>query len=150
MSLTGVYDEANIFARMIRGEIPAAKVFEDDKVLAFMDLFPQSPGHALVISKTSRARNLLEVEPAALGSLMLGVQRLARAVDAALHPDGIVISQFNGAPAGQTVFHLHVHVIPRYDGVALAGHGQSGRADPADLAALASRIAAALDQASPA
>ncbi|MET0273426.1 MAG: HIT family protein, partial [Phenylobacterium sp.] len=123
MSLDGTYDAGNIFAKILRGEMPAAKVFEDEHVLAFMDVFPQAKGHTLVIPKHSSARNLLEEEPQVLAPLMLGVQRVARVVRAALNPDGIVITQFNGAPAGQTVFHLHFHIIPRYDGTAVAGHG---------------------------
>ena len=141
MSLDGSYDPDNVFAKVIRGELPAAKVFEDDAVLAFMDLFPQSRGHVLVISKGSTARNLLEVDPDHLRTLMLGVQRVAKAVRAALEPDGIVVTQFNGAPAGQTVFHLHVHVIPRYEGVELGRHGAGDPADADDLKALAHAIA---------
>lgn len=144
MSLDGTYDEANIFAKIVRGEIPSAKVFEDDDVLAFMDAFPQSKGHSLVISKTSKARNLLEVEPEVLVKVMAAVQRLTRAAAKALKPDGVVVTQFNGAPAGQTIFHLHVHVIPRWEGEALGRHG-GGMADPAELQALAKQIAAALD-----
>lgn len=151
MSLDGEYDPDNVFARVLRGELPAAKVFEDAGVLAFLDLFPQSRGHVLVISKASRARNLLEVAPDHLAGLMLGVQRVAKAVRAALRPDGIVVTQFNGAPAGQSVFHLHVHVIPTYAGAHLRGHrgeaeaapaqGAPVMADPGELAALARRIA---------
>ncbi len=141
MSLDGTYDEDNIFARILRGEMASARVFEDDHVFAFMDAFPQSRGHTLVIPKHSRARNLLEEEPRILGPLMLGVQRVARAVRAALEPDGLVITQFNGAPAGQTVFHLHVHIIPRWDGAPLGRHG-GGMADAAELRALAAQIAA--------
>lgn len=141
MSLDGAYDVDNVFARVIRGELPAARVFEDDEVLAFMDLFPQSRGHLLVVSKGSRARNLLDVDPEHLTALALGVQRVAKAVRAALEPDGLVVTQFNGAAAGQTVFHLHVHVIPRYADQALARHGAGGAADPGELAELARRIA---------
>lgn len=144
MSLDGTYDDANIFAKIVRGEIPSAKVFEDDDVLAFMDAFPQAKGHCLVISKTSKARNLLEIEPEVLAKVMAGVQRLTRAVVKALKPDGVVVTQFNGAPAGQTIFHLHVHVIPRWEGEALGRHG-GGMADPAELQALAGQIRAALD-----
>lgn len=144
MSLDGPYDPANVFARVLRGELPAHKVWEDDEVLAFMDLFPQARGHVLVISKASRARNLLEVEPEHLQGLMLGVQRTARAVRAALEPDGIVVTQFNGAAAGQTVFHLHVHIIPRWEGEALARHAGGAPADAAELAELARAIAAKL------
>lgn len=142
MSLDGRYDPDNVFAKMLRGEIPTAKIFEDDEVLAFMDLFPQSKGHCLVVSKRSQARNLLEVEPERLCGLMLGVQKLTRGVRDALQPDGIVVTQFNGAPAGQTVFHLHVHVIPRWEGVPLGRHASGQPADAQELQALAKKIAA--------
>ena len=142
MSLDGTYDAGNIFAKMIRGEAPCARIYEDENVLAFLDLFPQSRGHTMVVSRTSQARNLLDVEPAALEALMLGVQKVARGVRAALNPDGLVLTQFNGAPAGQTVFHLHFHIIPRYDGGALAGHGGARLADTVELAELAREIGA--------
>lgn len=144
MSLDGSYDDANIFAKIIRGEAPAVKVFEDADVLAFMDVFPQSPGHLLVISKTSKARNLLDAEPQTLATLIAAAQKLARAQRAALKPDGIVMTQFNGAPAGQTVFHLHIHLIPRWDGVALGRHGAGGMADIGELTKQAEQIKAAL------
>ena len=144
MSLDGAYDDTNIFAKMIRGEAPCAKVYEDADVMAFLDLFPQSRGHTLVVSKTSKARNLLDVEPGALRTLMLGVQTVAKALRATLNPDGMVVTQFNGAPAGQTVFHLHFHIIPRFEDTPLGAHG--GRmADTVELAALAKDIAAHLD-----
>lgn len=142
MSLDGAYDPDNVFAKVLRGDLPSHRVFEDDEVLAFMDLFPQSRGHVLVISKASQARNLLDVSPEHLAGLMLGVQRLAKAVRAALEPDGIVVTQFNGAPAGQTVFHLHVHIIPRWEGEALGRHATGGPADAGELAELARAIAA--------
>ena len=142
MSLDGTYDAGNIFAKILRGEIPAAKVFEDDHVFAFMDVFPQGRGHTLVIPKHSTARNLLDEAPEVIGPLMLGVQRVAKAVRAALKPDGLVITQFNGTAAGQTVFHLHVHIIPRWDGVSLGRHGAGGMADMNELKALAAEIAA--------
>ena len=142
MSLDGAYDPDNVFAKVLRGDLPSHKVFEDDEVLAFMDLFPQSRGHTLVISKASRARNLLDVSPEHLTGLMLGVQRVARAVRAALQPDGLVVTQFNGASAGQTVFHLHVHVIPRWEAEPLARHAGSAPADAGELAELARAIAA--------
>ena len=142
MGLDGAYDDANIFAKILRGEAPAARVFEDEHILAFMDVFPQSRGHTLVISKHSRARNLLDVEPETLGRLILGVQRVAGAVRAALKPEGLMVAQLNGAPAGQSVFHLHFHVIPRWEGQPLKPHGQGGMADPAELAVLAKQIAA--------
>ena len=142
MSLDGAYDEANVFAKIIRGEIPAAKVLEDAHVLAFMDVFPQSRGHVLVVSKTSHARNLLDVETDVLARLIGDVQRVAKAIEAALKPDGVVLTQFSGAAAGQTVYHLHFHLIPRWEGQALKPHGEGGMADPAELAALAKQIAA--------
>ena len=142
MSLDGTYDAGNIFAKILRGEMPAAKVFEDDHVFAFMDVFPQGRGHTLVIPKHSTARNLLDEAPEVIGPLMLGVQRVTKAVRAALKPDGLVITQFNGTAAGQTVFHLHVHIIPRWDGVALGRHGAGGMADMNELKVLAAEIAA--------
>jgi histidine triad (HIT) family protein len=145
MSLDGVYDEHNVFAKIVRGEIPAARIFEDDATLAFMDAFPQSRGHCLVIHRTATARNLLDVELPALNAIMATVQRVARAVRAALNPDGIVITQFNGAASGQTVFHLHVHIIPRWDGVPLGRHAAGGMADAQELRALAAQIADQID-----
>ena len=141
MSLDGTYDDGNIFAKILRGEAPAARVFEDDHILSFMDVFPQARGHTLVIPKHYQARNLLDEEPAVLANVILGVQRVTRAVRAALKPDGIVVTQFNGAPAGQTVFHLHFHIIPRWEGVALGRHAAGGMADPAELKSLAAQIA---------
>ena len=142
MSLDGAYDPDNVFARILRGELPCAKVYEDADVFAFMDLYPQSRGHMVAVSKASHARNLLEVEPAALEHLILGVQRLARAARAALKPDGIAVSQFNGAPAGQSVFHLHFHIVPRFEGEALRGHAGGAAADADELAEIARSIAA--------
>lgn len=144
MSLDGTYDDNNIFAKILRGEMPAVKVYEDDVVLAFMDLFPQSRGHTLVMPKGVKARNLLDLPPEKVGPLMERVQKVARAVEKALTPDGVAIVQFNGAPAGQTVFHLHVHIIPRFEGAKLAGHSHGNKADPAELDALAKQIAAAI------
>lgn len=143
MSLDGTYEPDNIFAKIVRGEIPAAKIFEDDEVVAFMDAFPQAKGHCLVISKTSQARNLLDVEPEVLSAMTAAVQKLTRAVRAALKPDGIVVTQFNGAPAGQTIFHLHFHIIPRWEGVPVGRHGE-GMADAGELKELAQQIASAL------
>jgi len=141
MSLDGTYDAGNIFAKILRGEMPSVRVFEDDHVLAFMDVFPQARGHTLVIPKHSTARNFLEEAPEIVGPLMLGVQRVAKAVRAALNPDGLVVTQFNGAPAGQTVYHLHFHIIPRWEGVPLGRHAE-GMADMDELKALAAQISA--------
>lgn len=142
MSLDGTYDDGNIFAKILRGEAPAARVFEDEHVYAFMDVFPQSRGHTLVIPKRSSARNLLDEEPQVLGELILGVQRVARAVRAALKPDGLVVTQFNGSTAGQTVFHLHFHIIPRWEGAPIGRHASGQMADPAELKELAEQISA--------
>lgn len=144
MSLHGAYDLNNLFAKILRGEIPCVKVFEDDIALAFMDIFPQARGHVLAIPKGVAARNFLELPRQQVGPYLERVQRLAIAVEKALKPDGVVITQFNGAPAGQTIFHLHFHIIPRYEGVQLAGHGHSNKADMAELEALAAQIAGAL------
>ena len=136
------YDSTNIFAKILRGEIPAHKVYEDATALVMMDIFPQSRGHVLVVPK-AQSRNLLDADPAALSELIPLVQRVARAVKAATGADGIRLAQFNEEAAGQTVFHLHFHVIPAYAGVPIGGHA-SQKADDADLAALAQEIAAQL------
>lgn len=143
MSLEAAYDASNIFARIVRGELPAVKVFEDDLAIAFMDIFPQSRGHTLVIPKKSTAANLLDEDPSTLQALIVRVQRIAHAVAKALKPAGVRIAQFNGAPAGQTVFHLHFHIIPVYEGAKLAPHA-GGKSDPAELEAIAAEIRAAL------
>lgn len=144
MTLHATYDPENIFAKIIKGDIPSVKVFEDDDVLAFMDVFPQSEGHVLVISKTSTARNLLEIEPEALAKVIAATQRIARAVEAALKPEGFQILQFNGDAGGQTVFHLHFHIVPRWADRAMKGHGHAPMAEMETLKALADRIAAEL------
>jgi histidine triad (HIT) family protein len=115
------YDDTNIFARILRSEIPAHKVYEDDQIVAFMDVMPQGAGHTLVVPKAP-SRNLLDADPAVLGALMAVTQKVAAAAKQAFAADGITIMQFNEAASGQTVFHLHIHVIPRFDGVALKRH----------------------------
>ncbi|KKC38691.1 HIT family hydrolase [Devosia epidermidihirudinis] len=136
------YDPSNIFGKILRGEIPAHKVYEDETALVMMDIFPQSRGHTLVIPKAV-SRNLLDADPAALAAVIPLVQKVAKAVKSATNADGIRLAQFNEATAGQTVFHLHFHIIPAYEGTALAPHA-GGKADDAELAALASEIAAQL------
>lgn len=145
MSLHGPYDTDNIFARILRGEIPSVTVWEDDHVRVFMDVFPQSEGHMLVISKTSRARNLLEVDPDTLNHIMRAVHRTTRAAERALRPEGISIMQFNGEAGGQTVFHLHFHIIPRWSDRPMKGHGHAPMADSDRLRALADKVAAELE-----
>ena len=145
MSLHGAYDPDNIFAKILRGDMPSVKVWEDDDVLAFMDVFPQSEGHVLVVSKTSTARTLLEIEPEVLAKLTAAVQRTARAVEKALKPEGLSLMQFNGEAGGQTVFHLHFHIVPRWADRPMKGHGHAPMADAEQLKILAQKIAAALD-----
>lgn len=144
MTLHGSYDPDNIFAKMLRGEIPCVKVFEDDVALAFMDIFPQAEGHTLVIPKDIEARNLIEMPTDRLGPYMERVQKVTQAVEQALKPDGIVVTQFNGAPAGQTVYHLHFHIIPRREGESLGRHSGGKPADTDTLKAIAGKIAAFL------
>jgi histidine triad (HIT) family protein len=115
------YDNDNIFAKILRNEIPATRVYEDDETLAFMDVMPQSPGHTLVIPKQS-AENLFDLDLTAGTAVLRTAQKVARAVETALHADGIMLNQFNGPVAGQTVFHFHVHIVPRYEGVPLRQH----------------------------
>lgn len=136
------YDPTNIFAKILKRELPCHRVFEDETALVMLDIFPQSKGHTLVIPKAA-SRNLLDADPAVLSAVMPLVQRVARSVQWATGADGIRLAQFNEAPAGQTVFHLHFHLIPAYEGQNLGAHA-SGRADDAELAELAKTIADAL------
>ena len=144
MSLDGDYDPDNIFAKIVRGDMPAAKVFEDHETFAFMDAFPQGPGHTLVVHKTAHSRNLLDIEPEPLSALILTVQRVSRAVVAAMKPEGLLVTQFNGAPAGQTIFHLHFHIIPRWRQIPLGRHAGAAMADLGELTKQAHKIAAEL------
>jgi len=117
------YDSNNIFAKILRGEIPCVKVYEDAKTLAFMDVMPEAEGHVLVVSKES-AETILDLSPDGLSAMMAAVQKVARAVDKALQPDGILLKQYNRPAAGQSVFHVHFHIVPRWEGVPLAPHGK--------------------------
>ncbi|WP_454730807.1 MULTISPECIES: HIT family protein [Cupriavidus] len=139
------YDPNNVFARILRGELPCNKVYEDDDTIAFMDIMPQSDGHTLVVTKEAAAE-IFDLSEAAAGAAIRTTQRVARAVRAAFSPDGISIGQFNGAAAGQTVPHVHFHIVPRYADRPLRGHG-SDMQDPAVLAGHAERIIAALREA---
>jgi len=136
------YDPNNIFAKILRGEIPCEKVYEDDVALAFMDIMPRADGHVLVLPKTP-ARGLLDADPQVLSALILRVQKLAQAVKKATGADGVTIHQFNEAAGGQSVYHLHFHVMPRWDGVALRPH-EGKMADGALLKTQAEKIRAAL------
>lgn len=135
------YDPENIFAKILRGEIPSTRVYEDDETLAFMDIMPRSDGHLLVIPKTS-CRNVLDASPEQLASVMKTVQKLSQAVMKAFEADGVTIQQFNEAAGGQEVFHLHFHVLPRYEGVSMRPPGNMG--DFEVIAAQADKIKAAL------
>jgi histidine triad (HIT) family protein len=115
------YDSDNIFAKIIRGEIPAFTVYEDDATLAFMDVMPQSPGHTLVIPKIP-AENLFDLELESATAALKTTQLVAGAILEAFKADGIMLNQFNGPVAGQTVFHFHIHIVPRYEGVPLRRH----------------------------
>jgi histidine triad (HIT) family protein len=143
MSLEIAYDPTNIFAKILRGEMPCWKVYEDDHALAFLDIFPQGPGHTLVIPKIA-ATNVLSFPTEALGPYMASVQHVARGVQKAFAAEGITIFQFNGAAGGQTVFHLHFHIIPRHEGIGLIGHGKSAMAPNDKLIAQRDAIIAAL------
>lgn len=136
------YDSSNIFAKILRGEIPCVKVYEDDKTLAFMDVMPQAEGHTLIVPKEA-AENVLDLSEAGMAAMMATTQRIARAVYKALDPDGIVLTQFNGAAAGQSVFHVHFHVIPRKAGNVLAPHAR-GMVDAKTLEPVAAKIRSAL------
>ena len=138
------YDPANIFARILRGELPCHRVFEDDDCLAFMDIMPRAPGHTLVIPK-SPARTIHDVGPQALAKLALCVQKVAGAVKSAVSADGLTIQQFNESAGGQVVFHLHFHIIPRWDGQPMRPH-TSRMASDDELGANAALIKAALQQ----
>ena len=144
MSLYGDYDPQNIFARIIRGEAPCHKVYEDEDVLAFLDAFPQSRGHTLVIPRRATARNLLEVDADTLSKLILVAQRLTGVLIDELQAEGLQVAQFNGAPAGQTVFHIHVHIVPRYAGEGLGIHA-ANKADAGELEKLQARLVARLN-----
>ena len=136
------YDPNNIFAKILRGELPAHKVFEDDHAFAFLDIMPRAPGHTLVIPKAP-ARNILDIAAGDLGHVMTVTQTIARAALKAFAAEGITIQQFNEAAGGQVVFHLHFHVIPRKAGISLKPPA-SFKEEPAVLADHAQKIAAAI------
>ena len=136
------YDPQNIFAKILRGELPCYKVYEDDKVLAFLDIMPRAPGHTLVLPKAP-ARNLLDVEPNDLAAVAQATQKIARAAMTVFSADGITIQQFNEGAGGQVVFHLHVHVIPRKAGVVMKPPA-SEKEKPEVLSGQALKLAAAL------
>lgn len=136
------YDAGNIFAKILRGEAPCFKVYEDDHTLAFMDIMPQAEGHTLVIPKFGAA-DLFAMPRDALSATIITTQRVAAAVKDAFAAPGVMIAQLNGSAAGQTVFHLHFHILPRHEGIDLRMHAR-GMADRELLAAHADRVRAAL------
>jgi histidine triad (HIT) family protein len=138
------YDDNNIFAKILRGEIPSHKVYEDADTLVFMDAMPQAPGHTLIVPKAP-SRNLLDADPQVLARMGPVVQRIARAVKAAFDADGVTVVQFNEPASGQTVFHLHYHIIPRHDGVPLMPHSREME-KPEVLAAHADKLRKALER----
>lgn len=136
------YDNDNIFAKLLRGEIPSIRLYEDEYAIAIMDVMPQAPGHVLVIPRAP-SRNLLDADPDMLAKTIPVVQKLARAVKAAFDADGVFVGQFNEAAAGQTVYHLHFHVVPRHEGVEMKRHSD-GMEDMEVLKANAEKILSAL------
>ena len=136
------YDPNNLFAKILRGEIPCHKVYEDDKVLAFLDIMPRAPGHALVVPKAP-ARNILDVAPDDLANVMKVAQKIAQVSVDVFGADGVTLQQFSEGAGGQAVFHLHVHVIPRKDGIALKPPASVKEA-PDVLKEQAAKLAAAL------
>jgi histidine triad (HIT) family protein len=140
-NMSVAYDPNNIFGKILRGEIPAHKVYEDDVALAFMDIMPRAEGHVLVIPKEG-ARGLLDVSSTTLGELIKRVQHVAKAVEKAFQADGLTLHQFNESAGGQVIYHLHFHILPRWEGVALRPPGTM--ADNDRLAEQAEKIRAAM------
>jgi len=138
------YDTENVFAKILRGEMPCEKLYEDDETIVIMDIMPRAEGHCLVLPKAP-ARNLLDIAPNSLAAVTATAQKMAKAVIIAFEADGVTVQQFNEAAGGQIVFHLHVHIIPRHEGIALGRH--TGKMeDAAVLKANADKIRAALSQ----
>ncbi|MDN2581533.1 HIT family protein [Aquibium sp. ELW1220] len=140
--MTQPYDDQNVFAKILRGEMPCFRLYEDADTLAFMDIMPRADGHCLVIPKKA-ARNILDVDADSMAAVMRTVQKLSHAVMTAFAADGVTIQQFNESAGGQVVFHLHVHVLPRHAGVSLRPH-TGEMADKAVLEANAQKIRDAL------
>lgn len=137
------YDDNNIFAKILRGELPCEKVYEDDKTLVIMDIMPRSEGHCLVLPKAP-ARNIFDCDKDALAAVAVTSQQMAKAVKKAFNADGVTVQQFNESAGGQVVFHLHVHIIPRFEGISMRPHtGEMADADM--LSANASKLRAAIE-----
>ena len=137
-----MYDPNNIFAKILRGEVPSVKVYEDERSLAFMDVMPQADGHVLVIPKEP-VMDLFDLSPEGAAALMATTQKVAKAVKKALGPPGIMLVQLNGRAAGQSVFHVHFHIVPRSEGIDLKLHAREIE-NPDKLKAIAEKIKAVL------
>ena len=142
MQLTDAYDPQNIFAKILRDEMPSIRVFEDETTVAFMDIMPQAPGHVLVIPRVA-ATNILTLSADDACAVMTTTHLLAPAVQKAMEAPGLMLAQLNGSAAGQTVPHFHMHIIPRHNGLEMQGHGTE-MADMDELADIATRIRAAI------
>jgi histidine triad (HIT) family protein len=136
------YDKNNIFAKILGGEIPSVKVYEDAKTLAFMDVMPEADGHVLVVPKEG-AENILDLSAEGMAAMMATVQKVAKAIETSLSPDGILLKQYNRAAAGQSVFHVHFHIVPRWEDMPLAPHGKV-MVEAARLEPIAAKIRSAL------
>lgn len=136
------YNHDNIFAKILRCEIPCVKIYEDDRTLSFMDVMPQTDGHTLVIPKEP-VENIFELSAEGASALIATTQKVARAVKTGLNAPGIMLTMLNGAPAGQSVFHAHFHIIPRSNGVDMGLHAR-GMVDPKTLEPIAAKIRSAL------
>lgn len=143
--LQPTYPTKNIFADILSGNAPAHIIYEDESTLAFLDIAPQGPGHTLVIPK-QRATNLFDINSTDLGLLTMAVQAVARILVTSLQADAMEIQQLNGFAAGQTVFHLHFHLIPRFFGVPITPHSEARVVQQAELAAMAARIRAGMPE----
>jgi len=136
------YDSNNIFAKILHGEIPCVKVYEDARTLAFMDVMPESDGHVLVVPKEG-AENILDLSPDGMAAMMATTQKVAKAIDKALNPDGILLKQYNRAAAGQSIFHVHFHIVPRWEDMPMAPHGKV-MVEASRLEPIAAKIRSAL------
>ncbi|MCP1472408.1 histidine triad (HIT) family protein [Sphingobium sp. OAS761] len=145
MSLYGAYDPDNVFARILRGDLPCHRVYEDEDVLALLDAYPQAPGHTLIIPKHGKARNFLELDDRAISPLFNCAKRLMKVLVTELEPVGVQMLQFNGGDGGQSVFHFHIHLVPRWKGQPLGLHAQTP-GDAAELAKLAERLRCRVDR----
>lgn len=134
------YDDSNVFSQILKGTSPCHRLYEDEISLSFLDIAPQGPGHTLIIPKSLQITGILDFPPHQLGGFMKSVQHVAKGLTRALNADGLEIQQLNGVAAGQTVFHIHFHLIPRFNGVPILTHAEAKRARDVDLEQMAQRI----------